>query len=118
MAEEVTNEQQLEVLRRQWAIAAELLGARFNSEAYEDMSAYLLGRDALEEAPEMARRVEALDRQFVQALAYTSTEWQRELDDMMSRMHMADFPWWVRLLHAGEEERARLEPLASAAGAR
>ena len=96
----------------QWEVAAKKVGRPFSSRAYEDLSAYLLGRDALGEAPETARRVEALDRQFVRALATSSTEWQEKLDDMMSRMGMADFPWWLRLLQAAEEERARLEPLA------
>ena len=102
----------------QWEVAAKKVGRPFSSRAYEDLSAYLLGRDALEDVPEVAPRLEGLDRQFVHALATSSEEWQRELDDMMRRMHMADFPWWARLLRAAEEERARLEPLASAAGTR
>jgi hypothetical protein len=91
---------------KMWEIAVRLLQAPFTPDAYEDMSAYLLGRDVLEEEPQLARQVEALDREFIRALATSQAPWPHEMDDMMSRMRMAEFAWWQRLRQAAAEERS------------
>ena len=102
----MTTQEQLESCLKQWETGAKKVGLPFTSRAYEDLSAYLLGRDALEEVPETAARMRALDRQFVRALATCSAEWQKNLDDMMRRMGVEDVAWWRRLLREAAEARA------------
>ena len=105
----MTKEQRLQVCLRQWDTATRLLRVPFTSEAYEKMSAYLLGRDALEEAPEMASSVHALDQSFAQALAASRGQWQRELKDLSVRAEFAAAAWWRRILRMAAEEGARVQ---------
>jgi hypothetical protein len=110
----MTEQEQLESCLKQWETGTKKLGLPFTSRAYEDLSAYLLGRDALEEAPEMAPRVEALDRGFVRALATAPAPWPREIDDMMRRMGLEQAAWWRRLRREAAQERAgKLKEIAA-----
>ena len=91
---------------KMWELAVKLLQAPFTHDAYEDMSAYLLGRDVLEEELQLARRVGAVDREFIRALANSQPPWPHEMDDMMRRMGLEDVAWWRRLRREAAEECA------------
>jgi hypothetical protein len=114
VAEEMTIDERLQACAKQWETAAKLLHTPFSPHGYERMAAYLVGRDALEEAPHFARQVHVLDRQFARALATPHAGWQRELTGMMARMDLADAPWWRRIVQlSADEKRKAQEALTS-----
>ena len=93
----------------QYKLASGLAERPYNTEASEEMIAFLLSRKALEAFPELRGQLAELDARFAQALAHTSPRWQREIAITAQRCGFAEAPWWQSILRAAAEEPAELQ---------
>jgi hypothetical protein len=100
-------------LLKMYELAADRLEQPVTADTYEDMVAYLLGREGLEESPQLAAKLHRLDARFANALAAASRDWWREVTKISFRTGFAQSAWWQNILRLAAEEP---EPLKKAVG--
>lgn len=100
----MTDQARNETLVHQYRTAIEHLRGPVTPETYEDMVAYLLGRDSLENVPALHRRLRALDLRFAEALRLAPDPWGDRLARISSRCGFARSAWWLDLLRQATAE--------------
>ena len=105
----MTDEERATTWILQYQTAIQHLRGPVTPERYEDMVAFILGRDGLEDMPKLARKVHALDLRFADALTAADAEWWRRIIRISVRTEVYPSPWWQNILRMAVEEPEELK---------
>ena len=100
----MTNRERDQVLLRMYALSPRRVAGPATPEAYEEMLAYLLGRDGLGEDPQYREILRPLDAALAEALRHAGADWWTQLTKMSLRCGFHQAGWWQAILRAAVEE--------------